>query len=449
MWPHLLIIVMFTGFCCLAPTSQVDAAVVGNFTEVEGRVDLLRGGKLPAVAAKVQDGVEAGDVVRTKSASRAQLKFVDDTTMNIAPSSRVAIEEYMYDAAKGQRRAVMQVFMGLVETTVTKIFPGKEPDFHLKTHTAIMGVRGTKWYARLLPKATEVYTENSLLSVRNIFPEVAGEVLLKKLQYTLVGANLPPTVPMDITPDDLKLIQNLFRIQQQVSGAGGAGGPSQPSPTGATMGAGKTTTVSQITALTQQTTQSNLVLNPTSAIYVPPTITPIVSSTTTTSSVLAPFFIQMQWGSGAGDLDLHLTGPQSSRFHVYFGQMGSLTSQPYALLHNDWLHPSGSEVITVSQFNLGDVYRASVYNYSNPSPTSTQLATSSGVSLQVIKGGTVVDASGGLNGKAVQGGTTVMTVTPTTAQAGNTWQAVEINPTNGQINPVNKIVNSANSASVQ
>ena len=398
MRPKHLLTLFVVGFWFLAAVLPLEAAVVGNFTEVEGRVDLLKGGKLPAVAAKVPDGVEPGDVVRTKSASRARLKFVDDTTMDIAPGSRVAIEEYMFDAGKGQRRAVLQVFMGLVETTVTKIFPGKEPDFQLKTHTAVMGVRGTKWYTRLLPQATEVYTENSLLAVRNIFPEVPGEVLLKKLQYTLVGANLPPTVPLDITPDDLRLIKNLFRVQQQVTSGGGA-----PQPSSVGTGGGKSQAIQSVAAtIGQQTSLLSSVQNPQSNLYIPPTVPqPISPTPSPVSALTTPFYIQMQWGSGAVDLDLHLTGPQASRFHVYYGNTGSLTSQPYALLHNDWLGTNGSEVITVGAFNQGGVYRASVYNYGNPSTTSTNLSTASGVSMQLIKGGSVVDVSGTVNGKAV------------------------------------------------
>lgn len=134
--------------------------------------------------------------------------------------------------------------------------------------------------------------------------------------------------------------------------------------------------------------------------------------------VLAPFHIQAVWGTGGGDLDLHLTGPQGgSTFHVYYSNKGSLTSQPYAQLQRDCTSSGGSEVITVGQFNQGDVYRASVFNYCIQSDTGTNLSTTSGVSLQVIKGGSVIDrvASGGGLGSIVSGGTTV---TPRPARLG-------------------------------
>ena len=70
------------------------AEVVGRLTEAEGRVDLLKGGKLPAVALKVNDTVEPGDVIRTKSRSKAQITFIDNSLLTLSQESRLAIEEF-------------------------------------------------------------------------------------------------------------------------------------------------------------------------------------------------------------------------------------------------------------------------------------------------------------------------------------------------------------------
>ena len=200
-------------------SSRAEAAPVGTFIQAEGRVDLLKGGKLPAVEVKAQDGVEVGDVVRTKSQSRAQIKFVDNTVLSIAPESRVTIEEFMFDAAKGERKAVLGVLRGLVHTAVEKVYPKEEPDFIMKTHTAVLGVRGTRWYTKLLPTATDVYTEGSKLEVQNILPEIIGKQLMTDLQYCRIGQFMTPTVPLNITPQDLIPLQ-----QQMQSGTGGGGG---------------------------------------------------------------------------------------------------------------------------------------------------------------------------------------------------------------------------------
>jgi hypothetical protein len=43
------------------------AEVVDHFLKVEGKVELLRKGKPTAVTPKVQDGVEPGNVIQTRT----------------------------------------------------------------------------------------------------------------------------------------------------------------------------------------------------------------------------------------------------------------------------------------------------------------------------------------------------------------------------------------------
>jgi len=207
----------------LALPLKVQAAAVGVFTQVEGKVDVLKAGKLPAVPVNLRDAVEKGDVVRTKSQSRAQITFIDETTINIAPGSRVAIEDYMYDEAKGQRNGVLQIFYGMVETVVSKILQTEQPDFTVKTHTAVLGVRGTKWFAVLFPTGTDVYNEVGRLSVRNLFPEIPGEEILNAMEFTQVGFNLAPLRRASFTREQLMMLQQLMIIgvQPQASAAPG------------------------------------------------------------------------------------------------------------------------------------------------------------------------------------------------------------------------------------
>jgi hypothetical protein len=204
---YLLLIMALT----LALASMAQAGVVGHFTQVEGRVELLKGGNLPADLVKLQDGVAPGDVIRTKSMSRAQVKFVDDTTLTIAPESRVGIEEFMYDAPKGQRQAVLQVFRGLVHTLVSRVLKNEQPDFIMKTHTGTMGVRGTSWYTQIAPLYTDVYTENGKVCCRNIFREVKGEVCTGNLEFTRIGQGLPPTVAMHFDKEELIWLQQKLK----------------------------------------------------------------------------------------------------------------------------------------------------------------------------------------------------------------------------------------------
>jgi hypothetical protein len=157
--------------------------------------------------------VQPGDVLRTKSLSKAQITFIDNSTMTISPESRVAIEAYMFDPAKEKRSAVLKLFQGLAHVVVSKVFKSAEPDFVIKTHTAIMGVRGTEFGIRLQPNSSTILNLEGVLQVGNIFPEVGqlfqrafkvafafgpcegGRwVCVKTLQGTTVAYGLPPTI---------------------------------------------------------------------------------------------------------------------------------------------------------------------------------------------------------------------------------------------------------------
>jgi hypothetical protein len=208
--------------------SLVVAAPVGRFTQVEGQVGLLKQGKLPAVVAKVQDGVEPGDMVRTKSRSRAQITFVDDTILTLAPESRITVADYMYDEAQGSRRAVLRVFRGLVHAAVTRLLQVEEPNFIMETHSAVIGVRGTDWYTLLMPNFTSVYLVNGLLDVKSNQPQIPAVLPLQAMQFTQVVMGLQPQLAKPVTPAMLQMLRKMMntgiRDHVQLGGAPHLGG---------------------------------------------------------------------------------------------------------------------------------------------------------------------------------------------------------------------------------
>jgi hypothetical protein len=245
-----LIIALVLAWGPMLP-GAASAAVVGRLTQVEGQVDLLKGGKLPATPVKVGDRVDAGDVLRSKSLSKAQITFIDSSVITISPGSRLAIENYRFEPDRGKRWAVLELFYGLAHVVVNKIFKVEEPDFIVKTHTAVTGVRGTDFGIRLYPNASTILNFAGVTRVGNIFPEVhawarraqkiafqppgggsffvpGGFVDLNAMQGTTVQSNLPPTLPFGITSYERQQFMN------QVT----TGLPRQPGGTGAGVGAG-------------------------------------------------------------------------------------------------------------------------------------------------------------------------------------------------------------------
>lgn len=211
-----LLVALFELFFSL----PVQATEVGRFEEVEGRVEFLKKGELPAAAAQQGEPLNLGDMVRTKSGARAVIRFVDDTLLTIAPESRVVIQEYLFDADKSHRRAVLKVLQGLVGAVVPRLLTGDNPSFLMETHTASMGVRGTEWYAQLSPQATDIYTVAGSLEIRNRNARVGGKVITQAMQYTRVTATEPPTFPVAFSKESLRFLK-----QQLSPGISGSSAP--------------------------------------------------------------------------------------------------------------------------------------------------------------------------------------------------------------------------------
>ena len=351
---------------------------------------------------------------------------------------------------KGRRP--IKIFHGLVHTVVNKVFKKEKPDFTVETQTAVIGVRGTDYYTLVGPATSDIYNNSGTTEVNNIFAEIPGKVKLKGQEYTQVAANRPPTLPLPLTQDDINWIKGQMtpKVVSKQTGSGAVSGQNQLlSKVG-----GSSVTPLSVGTVEGIATRQNIVQNLQSAIYVPPQPRP--SPTPTSSPLPTPFNIFISWGSGARDLDLYLTGPttasggvtSSPSFTVSYLNSGSLTSQPFAFYHVDSQVPNGSEAITINKWNPGDNYLAYVHNYTDRGSTSsTVLSSSSGVNMQLIRGGTVTIipiGSGSDAGTAakVTGGTVLQTILPPTDKIGTYWSAVAINPNTGVITPQNIIGNS-------
>lgn len=150
----------FLCLCFFLFPAGVLADEVGRFIQVEGNVGLQRQGKPVAIPVKKNTGAEEKDAVKTEALSRAQIQFLDASTLMIAPLSHITIESYMYDSHKGERGALCQLTKGLVHFIVNPVVQIEKKDFLIKTKTATMGIRGTDFYILLGPDFTDVFVKS-------------------------------------------------------------------------------------------------------------------------------------------------------------------------------------------------------------------------------------------------------------------------------------------------
>lgn len=162
-----------------------------------------------------------------------------------------------------------------------------------------------------------------------------------------------------------------------------------------------------------------------------------------------PFNVLLTWGAGANDIDLHMTGPTGpgnpDRFHIFFAARGSLQSFPFAELIRDCICKSGSEVILTSSLLGGGVYRVSAFNFGDQSATSTNLSNAAEARIQIVRGGVAVPQG---NGTTIQGGRLILDTRAPVGQPGNTWVAVELDPSTGRITVPARITQSRSAEDV-
>jgi FecR protein len=122
------------------------AAPVGTMTAVKGSVD-IRGADGISRLAQMGEPVHEGDILRTKSKSRAEVTFSDGSLLRMAQNSRIQVRQY--DMGGTRDRGILQLFRGKVQSIVKRaagFFGNKRNRFEVHTPTAVAGVRGTNFF---------------------------------------------------------------------------------------------------------------------------------------------------------------------------------------------------------------------------------------------------------------------------------------------------------------
>lgn len=205
-----IFVFLLLGFCFfLSSIPPLEAAeAVGNFTYVEGKVDILRGSQLPAASAKVGESVFVKDVIRTKSDSKAEITFVDRNILRIGQRSRIDISEYV--SVEGKGNTIIKLPRGKVEAiippgeAVKRIAVSPEGNrFEIHTPNAVAGVRGTDFFIWYEWNLTQILVTEGTVCGYNLASK-EGVVCIPAGLYSSIFLNAPPTPPRPATLMDQK-----------------------------------------------------------------------------------------------------------------------------------------------------------------------------------------------------------------------------------------------------
>ncbi len=186
---------------------RVWADAVGHIVKVEGSADISRDGQ-PAETAVQNMPVYKGDIIRTKSKSGTEIRFTDDSIIQIGENARIQISEYLFKEKTVQ--AGITLFRGKIRSIVNKtrkLFGLSGTNrFEVRTETAVVGVRGTdfiSYHQDGISGAVFIEGKGYCYSLRK--PELIREIIAGQAM-TVSNAYTPPVIR---TASDKEIQENL------------------------------------------------------------------------------------------------------------------------------------------------------------------------------------------------------------------------------------------------
>jgi hypothetical protein len=120
-----------------------EATAIGQIKTLSGDVAIARGGA--KVPARVGDAVYEADTVETGAGASIGITFTDNTVMAAGPDSEVALAQYKFDSGNFTGSMLTDMRKGtltMVSGDIARSSPGA---MQVKTPTAMLGVRGTRF----------------------------------------------------------------------------------------------------------------------------------------------------------------------------------------------------------------------------------------------------------------------------------------------------------------
>jgi hypothetical protein len=126
-----------------APLAGAQGPKIAQVKNTSGHVIIVRDGG--NIAAKVGDFLYEKDVIQTGADGAIGITFTDNTVMSTGPNSEVSLEEYRFDSSNFNGAMLTDMRKGtltMVSGDIARSTPGA---MKVKTPTAILGVRGTRF----------------------------------------------------------------------------------------------------------------------------------------------------------------------------------------------------------------------------------------------------------------------------------------------------------------
>ncbi len=130
--------------------AAAEPTVVGSVKTAEGTCFVVRG--------ETQFPVQAGerlflaDTLRTGANGRLGVILRDDTVLSLGPGTELSVERFTFEPARGELEMVLRMLKGMASYISGQIAKLAPDAVRFETPVATIGVRGTRFLARVTPE---------------------------------------------------------------------------------------------------------------------------------------------------------------------------------------------------------------------------------------------------------------------------------------------------------
>jgi hypothetical protein len=152
-----------------AADAQAPEEPIGNVATVSGSASVIRNDKTTPL--KVKDDIYLNDVVQTGANSALGITFIDATTFNLKASTKITIDNYVYEDGSKSNAAIFDVAKGTAAFVAASV--AKTGDMKITTPTATLGIRGTTGLVEV-PEGAAANNPNNVAV--KLYPDADGRV---------------------------------------------------------------------------------------------------------------------------------------------------------------------------------------------------------------------------------------------------------------------------------
>lgn len=128
-------------------TVYAEESAIGFVKVVSGEANITASSGV--TPAQPGTAVYLGNVLKTGENGSLGVTLIDNTLVSLGPDTEIIIDEYLYAPAKGELKLVARLAQGTLQYISGVIAKLRPEAVSVKTPTGIIGVRGTRFLAKV------------------------------------------------------------------------------------------------------------------------------------------------------------------------------------------------------------------------------------------------------------------------------------------------------------